>query len=112
MILRMLVVCVFFVAATVGAQVQIPDTLAAKQFIAWLESFNAADRARREQFLTEHFPSRPRNIEQDLAVRAQTGGFELVRIEATSETRISGLLKERDSDQFGRFTLVDCTNHF
>jgi len=88
------------------AQSQVPDTPAARQLTRWLESFNANDRAVREQFIREHFPSRPnQNADQDLAFRAQTGGFDLLKVEEATATRVSALLSERGSDTAARMTI-------
>jgi D-alanyl-D-alanine carboxypeptidase len=89
-----------------GAQTAMPDTPAARQFSAWLEPFNAADRAAMQRFIQERYVSPGnRTVDQELAFRKQTGGFELMKVEDSTPTRVSGLVKERDSDQFGRFTV-------
>ena len=38
--------------------------------------------------------------------RERTGGFELRALEQASATSLTGLVQERDSDQFARFILV------
>lgn len=74
------------------------------QFSAWLEAFNTGDRARLKQFLDANFPSR--NLNGDMNFRERTGGLELRALEQATAITLTGLVQERDSDQFGRFTLV------
>ena len=76
------------------------------QFEAWLAAFNSGDRARYQLFLQFNFPSRASSLNQDMEFRANTGGFDFKKLEQASPTRASGLVQERDSDQFARFTLV------
>ena len=75
------------------------------QFFAWLAAFNSGDRAQYLRFLQNNFPSRVSGLDQDMEFRANTGGFEFKKLEQASPTRAGGLVQERDSDQFGRFTL-------
>ena len=76
-----------------------------KQFEAWLAAFNSGDRAQYQRFLQNNFPNRVSSLNQDMEFRANTGGFEFKKLEQASATRASGLVQERDSDQFARFTL-------
>lgn len=75
------------------------------QFFAWLAAFNNGDRAQYLRFLQNNFPNRVSGLNQDMDFRANTGGFEFKKLEQASPTRAGGLLLERDSDQFARFTL-------
>jgi len=75
-----------------------------RQFSAWLEAFNTGDRARLKQFLDANFPTR--NLDGDMNFRQRTGGLELRALEQATATTLTGLVQERDSDQFGRFNLV------
>ncbi len=88
-----------------AAQPQIPDTPPARQFSAWLDAFNSGDRASLLRFLEKNYPSRAANIDQELNFREMTGGFELRKPEESSSTRFSGIVQERDSDQFARFVI-------
>src|SRR6266568_1796660 len=88
-----------------AAQPQIPDTPPARQFSAWLDAFNSGDRASFLRFLEKNYPSRAANIDQELNFREMTGGFELRKPEEPSSTRFSGIVQERDSDQFARFVI-------
>jgi len=75
------------------------------QFSAWLAAFNTGDRAQYQHFLENNFPNRVSSLSQDMEFRANTGGFEFKKLEQASPTRASGLVQERDSEQFGRFTV-------
>jgi CubicO group peptidase (beta-lactamase class C family) len=74
-----------------------------RQFSAWLEAFNSGNRERIREFDEKYFPKR--NVDGDLNFRQRTGGLELRAIEQASPTALAGLVQERDSDQFGRFTI-------
>jgi CubicO group peptidase (beta-lactamase class C family) len=43
------------------------------------------------------------DVDGMLGFRAQTGGFELKKAEASTPSKFTGLVQERDSDQFARF---------
>lgn len=100
-------VCLLLHSAGVicSAQVQLPDTPAARQCAAWLEAFNRDDREVYRDFLQKNFPSREKELDQELNFREQTGGFELRKVEESSPTKLVALLQERISDQFARLTL-------
>jgi CubicO group peptidase (beta-lactamase class C family) len=88
------------------AQASLPDTPSARQLARWLATFNAADREARQQFVREHWPSRPnQSVDQDMAFRDQTGGFDLLRVEESTPTRTIVLATERDSDTVARLTI-------
>ena len=89
-----------------GASVQLPQTPAGGQFSAWLKAFNDGDRAQMAEF-QKRFKNPPQgqNVEGELGFRRMTGGFELRKIEESTPTRISGLVQERASDQYARFTM-------
>ena len=75
-----------------------------RQFSAWLEAFNSGDRARLSQFLDAGFPTA--KIDQQMNFRERSGGFEFRALEQATPTSVTGLIQERGSDQFARFTLV------
>jgi D-alanyl-D-alanine carboxypeptidase len=74
------------------------------QFSAWLEAFNSGDRTRLSKFLETNYPSM--KVDMQMTFRERTGGFELRALEQATATTLTGLVQERDSDQFGRFTLM------
>ncbi|HME00927.1 MAG TPA: serine hydrolase domain-containing protein [Terriglobia bacterium] len=88
-----------------AARAQLPDTPAAHQFSAWLNAFNSGDRATLLQFLQKNFPARASRIDGELDFRQRTGGFDFKKVEESIPTRFSGLVQERGSDQFARFTI-------
>jgi D-alanyl-D-alanine carboxypeptidase len=74
-----------------------------RQFSGWLEAFNTGDRTRIGQFLEANYPST--KLDGQMNFRERTGGLELRALEQATATTLTGLVQERDSDQFGRFTL-------
>ncbi len=87
------------------ANTSIPDTTSARHFAAWLDAFNTGDKTVLLQFLTKDFPSHVGEIDAEANFRNQTGGFDLVKTEEATPTQFSGIVKERDSDQFARFVM-------
>lgn len=98
-------IAVLLVSTACAAQLQFPDTPAGGQCAAWLSAFNRGDKEAYREFLQKNFPSRLEHLDQELEFREQTGGFELRKIEESTPTKLVGLLQERASDQFGRFTI-------
>jgi D-alanyl-D-alanine carboxypeptidase len=88
-----------------AAQTQIPDTPAARQCAAWLESFNLGDREAFKNFLERNYPSGVERLDRDMQFRQMTGGFDFKKTEESSPTKLVALVQERRSDQFGRLTL-------
>jgi D-alanyl-D-alanine carboxypeptidase len=85
--------------------VELPKTPAGEQFTAWLAALNSGDRRQMEEILG-HFKDRgDREVNGMMEFRQRTGGFDVKKVEETSPLRISGLLQERNSDQFARFTM-------
>ena len=70
---------------TCSAQVQFPDTPAARQCAAWLQAFNRGERETYRDFLQKKFPSRVERLDQDLDFRERTGGFELRKVEESTQ---------------------------
>src|SRR5437879_6853060 len=101
-----LLFAVFFAAALLcAAQTKFPDTPAALQFSAWLDAFNSGDRAVLLAYLQKNNPSHAADIDQEFGFRTQTGGFDFKKVEESAPTRLTGVVKERGSDQFPRFTI-------
>jgi D-alanyl-D-alanine carboxypeptidase len=75
-----------------------------QRFSAWLDAFNTGDRSRIAAFLASTWPSR--NVEHEMAVRAQSGGFELRALQEATPTTLSGFVEARDSDDFAWFNVV------
>src|SRR4030095_13230272 len=75
-----------------------------KQFSAWLDVFNSGDRERMRRYIETNYPTA--SIDGQVNFRAQTGGFDFRALEQATATMVSGLVQERNSDQFARFSLV------
>lgn len=73
---------------------------AARQVLdQWIESFNAGDPRQWDRFNAEHYPpGSPRNPGPDLAMRASSGGLDLVEIKESTPTRTVAILRERDGE--------------
>ncbi|MFZ1992143.1 MAG: serine hydrolase domain-containing protein [Alphaproteobacteria bacterium] len=82
----------------------IPTTPAGRQFAAWFSAFNSADYSEIDK-LHVPFEKVPFETSGILMFRYQTGGFDLIKIEESNNTKLVGLLKERESDQFARFVM-------
>jgi D-alanyl-D-alanine carboxypeptidase len=93
------------VLALRAQQVGIPDTPAGRQLSRWLDAFNAADRERLRLFIERDFPTDPMTVDEELAFRDQSGGFEVRRIEETTSTRLSGVIQGRDTGNYARLVL-------
>jgi D-alanyl-D-alanine carboxypeptidase len=93
----------FAVLSLWAASPQIPDTPAGRQFAAWLDAFNSNDHDRLGKFLEANFPAM--NLDGAMTFRQRTGGFEFRALEQSKPTILTGLVQERDSDQFARFTI-------
>ena len=74
------------------------------EFTRWLTAFNAPNQEVYRAFLQKEFPTGTGRIAQDLILRDNTGGFEVMRIEDESPTKITALLQERAGDYFARIT--------
>jgi hypothetical protein len=75
-------------------------------FAAWLDAFNSGDPERYDTFLKRKFPFRATAFGDDLELRRLTGGFDLRKLTRVSAIQTTGLVQERDSDQFAEFELT------
>lgn len=101
-------VLAFGVAATRAAAPAapvIPGTPAGRMLKAWLTAFDSGDRQTLKHFYQQNEPQRLPQLDDELTFRAQTGGFDLRKIETATPTRITALVQERLSDQFARLVL-------
>lgn len=102
----LLFVGVLFIVPACQAQTQFPDTPAANQAKAWLETFNAGDADKYKEFVRKNFPANEQQrADRDAGFREMTGGFELKKIEESTPTKVIALVQERTSDQFARLTV-------
>ena len=93
------------------AQATWPDTPAGRQLAGWVAAFNATGVDSLRRFLAERAPGAAAD-QPMLSVgpgtagfRANTGGFELRKVESSTPNGLTALLQERDSDQIARFTI-------
>jgi hypothetical protein len=77
----------------------IPDTPAGHTLGAWLDAFNSGDRARLQSYLAKYDPAKP--VDQEIAFRDQTGGFELLGIDKSERLHIEFRVKEKGSPTVG-----------
>lgn len=99
-----------YVRAVASPQVQtsapkIPDTPAGHEFSAWLTGFDGGDKTQLEAFASHFAKPREHWLENMQGFREQTGGFDLKKIESSSETKLTVLVQERNSDQMARFEM-------
>jgi D-alanyl-D-alanine carboxypeptidase len=88
-----------------SVNVEIPKTPAGEQFSTWLAAFNSGDKAEIEKFRGHFDKPEEHKVEGMIGFRQQTGGFDLKKIEESNATKLTGLVQERDSDQFARFSI-------
>jgi len=75
-----------------------------KQFSAWLDAFNSGDREHIRRYIETNYPTA--SVDGQVSFRMQTGGFDFRALEQATATAVTGLVQERNSDQFARFSLV------
>ena len=68
-------------------------------------SLNYGDRDTFQKYLEANFPGRLKKLDGDLQFRQRTGGFEFKKLEESTATRLTCIVKERSSDQFARAVL-------
>jgi CubicO group peptidase (beta-lactamase class C family) len=105
---RSAVRCALFLATLVllsaRASAQVPDTPPGRQVTAWLDAINSGDRATMQAYIDQSMPGRP--VEQALAISAQSGGYDVRKVETSSATNVVVLLQERGpTKQFARLTV-------
>ncbi len=86
---------------------QAPKTYspAGQQLASWLAAFDGNDRQTYHEFLERNLPSRAENFDREWDFRSRTGGFDLQKIEEDTPTKVTALLRERNSDQLARVVL-------
>jgi CubicO group peptidase (beta-lactamase class C family) len=79
---------------------------AGRQLATWLALFNDAKRdelaAFRDRTFSAELLKTSHGADELMQLRDQTGGFDVKRVEETTPTRASVVVKERSSDQFAR----------
>src|SRR5580658_867454 len=83
---------------------QIPDTPAGRQFSAWLSAFNSGDRATMQAFFDKSMTFG--RIDQDMGIRDRTGGYDVKKVQESTDARIVVVAQERGSaKQFATITM-------
>ena len=72
----------------------------------WLDAFNADTPSAYRTFITKYLPDGLPYIDDDLAVRDVSGGFQLLRTEITAQNQITGWLSDRSWDRFSKVILT------
>jgi D-alanyl-D-alanine carboxypeptidase len=85
---------------------QLTETQLTALLQSWLDAFNADNPASYRAFITKYLPDGLPYIDDDLAVRDVSGGFQLLRSEFTSPNQITGWVKDRSWDRFSRVMLT------
>jgi CubicO group peptidase (beta-lactamase class C family) len=88
-----------------AAPPSLPDTPAGRRFSAWLTAFNSGSRDTFKQYLEKYNPKTINSLDDQMAFRAMTGGFDVRKIEKSTPTQITVLMQEHLSDQFAVATL-------
>jgi len=85
-------------AACFAQTPQVPDTPAGRQFSAWLGALNAGPEKLRA-FMEQNYPERLPHFAEAADFQKMTGGFTLKKVESSSDTSITVVMQERNSDQ-------------
>src|SRR5712691_10231783 len=91
-------VVTFAVLFAGSVRAQVPDTPAGRQASAWIAAINSGDKDAMQQFVEKSMPvGRPveQNVAQGTLIRYQSGGFDVKKVEESSDTRVVLLLQER-----------------
>jgi CubicO group peptidase (beta-lactamase class C family) len=91
-----------------GSVVEIPTTAPGKLLSLWLEAFNTGTKDKIQEFQAKHLdPAQDpiRRLNRASEFRQQTGGFELEKIESSSEKEIIATAKEKNSVRRARLNL-------
>ena len=87
-----------------AAQPPIPSGPTGAVFSAWLEAVNSGDEARVRAFAQTYAPDRPELPDRQLSLYRQSGGFDLLSVEASEPGRLTGQLHERTGGRTAAFT--------
>ena len=94
------------VAAPAAVAPSIPDTPAGHALIGWLRAFDSGDRATFFAFLKSTYPSRVKQIDDDMQFRQMTGGFVVREIVTSAPTRLVATLEDKNNEQFATMIVV------
>jgi CubicO group peptidase (beta-lactamase class C family) len=86
-------------------QVSPPSGPAGRRLDEWLKAINSGDRAVLREFFSQAFPTGADRLERSLALRQQSGGFDLQSIEESTPTKLTGTIKDRTRGRTSRLEL-------
>jgi CubicO group peptidase (beta-lactamase class C family) len=96
-----------FLTVFLGAAApSVPDTPATRQFIAWLDAFNTGDAVALGEYLRSNYPSSRLTPQQWMRFYRDSAGYDLVRVEEVTATRVIALAKFRRWDGYIRITFT------
>ncbi|MBN8480463.1 MAG: beta-lactamase family protein [Xanthomonadales bacterium] len=99
--LRSVCLLLLFIALPAfAAAPDLPDTPAAAVAREWIDAVNSGERARLQAFKERYRRKAP--VEGLLELRANTGGFDVVRVERSEPSTIRLLVSEREGDGLAR----------
>jgi D-alanyl-D-alanine carboxypeptidase len=75
-------------------------------FARWLAAFNSQEPAAYRALIATAMPDALAYVDDDLAVREASGGFELIRTAATGPRQITAWVKDRSWDRFSKVVLT------
>lgn len=101
--LRLLLCCLVGTTTASAGQLEPAPVLALER---WLAAYNSGKPEVIETYLRESYPARLPKLEFERANRAQSGGYDLREVSSADERQATGLLQERNSDQFVEFEIV------
>jgi hypothetical protein len=94
---KIVLLLTFVFAFAVAAGAQIPSTPAGRQFLALQKALDSGDRTTIQDFLAKNMPFG--RVEQALAMRDQSGGYDVKRVLESADTRLVILAQERGGAQ-------------
>src|SRR6266446_9109681 len=95
MLLRFASIALVSVTCAWAQAAAIPDTPAGHTLQAWLDAFNSGDRARIQAYVAKYEPTK--SVDETVAFRDRTGGFDLLGIDKSDRLHIEFRVKERAS---------------
>src|SRR5437588_3388081 len=99
MILRLVPLLLLAAARAWPQSPVIPDTPAGRTLHAWLDAFNSGDRARIQAYVAKYDPTQ--SMDQTMAFRDRTGGFDLLGVDKSDRLHIEFRVKDRASPTVG-----------
>jgi D-alanyl-D-alanine carboxypeptidase len=92
-------------AAPLAARAQVPETPAGRQYVAWRKAQDSGDSVAIRQFIEKNMPWG--QVQQELAIGRRSGGYDVRKVEESTDTRLVVLAQERGpARQFSRITLI------